>query len=63
MRMNPFIEYMSEIYKVSTTSDKAYERFIKRSMDNFKQDILDKHIKIDTDVFSFLKMITLHILG
>lgn len=55
MRMNPFIEYMSEIYKVSTTSDKAYERFIKRSMDNFKQDILDKHIKIDTDVFSFLK--------
>lgn len=54
MRMNPFIEYMSNVYKVSTTSDEGYNKFMKRSKDNFLQDIMDKNIKIDAEVFKFL---------
>lgn len=54
MRMNPFIEYMSEVYKVSTTSDGEYNKFIELSKNNFIRDLGESHVKIDADVFKFL---------
>ena len=55
LRMNPFIEKAAEIFKVSTTSDKAYNDFIKRSLDNFKSDLSRNRVNIDSNFFKFLK--------
>lgn len=53
-RLNPFIENMCNIYKITSNSDKYYNDFINRSLEKFIIDIRE-NININSDYFKFLQ--------